>query len=209
MLVAGAGGNAKEVLLILEEEYQDIKFFQNDNKDLQEKLYNKYDILSSLNKVMEYFKIDSKFVLGVGDPGLRKSFFNLLVKIGGTPTTIISNSCKVGTYNVKIEEGVVLMWGVMITNDISIGKGSILNAKSAVGHGSTIGEFVNISPGVIITGDVTIGNNCVIGSSSTIIPKVKIGDNCIVSAGSVVKFDIPENSLVAGNPAKIIPTLKY
>ncbi len=49
---------------------------------------------------------------------------------------------------------------------------------------------------------VTIGQNCWIGNNATVM--VNIGDNSIVAAGSVVTNDVPENVIVAGNPAKII-----
>jgi maltose O-acetyltransferase len=47
-----------------------------------------------------------------------------------------------------------------------------------------------------------IGSGVRIGSNSTILP-VSIGNNSIIGAGSVVTKDIPENSVVYGNPAKI------
>lgn len=49
-----------------------------------------------------------------------------------------------------------------------------------------------------------IGNNVEIGTNSIIIGKIKIGDNVIIGAGSVVVKDVPDNCVVAGNPAKII-----
>ena len=49
-----------------------------------------------------------------------------------------------------------------------------------------------------------IGNNVTLGANVVIIGDVRIGDNVIVGAGSVVVKDIPANSVVAGNPAKII-----
>lgn len=55
-------------------------------------------------------------------------------------------------------------------------------------------------------GIVTIGNNVFIGAGSTILPNVKIGSNVIIGSGSVCTKDIPDNSLVVGNPAKIIGT---
>ena len=55
---------------------------------------------------------------------------------------------------------------------------------------------------------VTIGNNVWIGGSATICPGVTIGDNVVVGAGSVVTRDIPSDVVVAGNPARIIKTLK-
>jgi acetyltransferase-like isoleucine patch superfamily enzyme len=54
--------------------------------------------------------------------------------------------------------------------------------------------------------DVHIGNNCFIGARAIILPGVTIGDNCIVSAASVVMRDVPERSLVVGNPARVVET---
>lgn len=59
-------------------------------------------------------------------------------------------------------------------------------------------------------GKVVIGTNAFIGANSIILPGVTIGKNSIVGAGSVVTKDIPDNVVVAGNPAKIIcTTLEY
>lgn len=51
---------------------------------------------------------------------------------------------------------------------------------------------------------VKIGKNVWIGSDSTILPNVTIGDNAIVGAGSVVTKNVEPNTVVAGNPAKVI-----
>ena len=51
-----------------------------------------------------------------------------------------------------------------------------------------------------------IGKNCFIGGRSLILPGVTIGDSCIVGAGSVVTRSVPPNSIVVGNPAKVIYT---
>ncbi len=52
--------------------------------------------------------------------------------------------------------------------------------------------------------DTRIGKNCFIGGRSLILPGVTIGDSCIVGAGSVVTRSVPANSIVAGNPARIL-----
>ena len=49
-----------------------------------------------------------------------------------------------------------------------------------------------------------IGKNCFIGGRSLILPGIEIGDNCIVGAGSVVTRSVPDGSIVAGNPAKVL-----
>lgn len=51
---------------------------------------------------------------------------------------------------------------------------------------------------------VTIGNNVWIGGKAVICPGVTIGDNCVIGAGSVVVKDVPANTVVGGNPAKVI-----
>jgi maltose O-acetyltransferase len=83
----------------------------------------------------------------------------------------------------------------------------------------TIGDNVTLAPNVHILahdastklfisytkiGLVQIANNVFVGASSIILPNVKIGSNVIIGAGSIVTKDIPNNSLVVGNPAKII-----
>ncbi|MCE2572801.1 acyltransferase [Motilimonas eburnea] len=52
--------------------------------------------------------------------------------------------------------------------------------------------------------DVKIGKNCFIGGNSIIMPGVEVGDCCVVAAGAVVTKNVPDGSIVAGNPAKII-----
>lgn len=51
---------------------------------------------------------------------------------------------------------------------------------------------------------ICIGDNVFIGARSMIMPGVRIGNNVIVGAGSIVTKSIPDNSIVAGNPAKYI-----
>lgn len=63
-------------------------------------------------------------------------------------------------------------------------------------------KFVNSS------GKVKIGNNIYFGKNCTVLKGVTIGDNCIIGAGSIVNKDIPENSVVAGVPAKVICSLE-
>ena len=62
--------------------------------------------------------------------------------------------------------------------------------------------FPKFSKGVIFK------KSCVIGASSTILPGVIIGEKSFVAAGSVVTKDIPQNTLVAGVPAKKVRKIR-
>jgi maltose O-acetyltransferase len=56
---------------------------------------------------------------------------------------------------------------------------------------------------------VQIGDGCWIGARSILLPGVTLGRRVLVAAGSVVTRDVPDDSLVAGNPARVVRTLKY
>ncbi len=53
-------------------------------------------------------------------------------------------------------------------------------------------------------GCIEIMDNVYVGMNAVILPNVRINRNCIISAGSVVTADVPENSIVAGNPARVV-----
>lgn len=86
---------------------------------------------------------------------------------------------------------------------IEIGKNSCLTGCSVLSHDASIKRFGNYES---LIAKVIIGDNVFIGWQAIILRGVKIGDNVIIGAGSVVTKNIPSNSVVAGNPAKIIMT---
>ena len=54
------------------------------------------------------------------------------------------------------------------------------------------------------TGKITVHNNVFIGANATILSGVEIGSNVIIAAGAIVTKDVPDNSVVAGAPARVI-----
>lgn len=68
-------------------------------------------------------------------------------------------------------------------------------------------DAVERDKGVEWAEPVTIGNSVWIGGNVVILPGVTVGNNVVIGAGSVVTHDIPDNVVVAGNPAKIIKSL--
>lgn len=107
--------------------------------------------------------------------------------------------------------------GVSVGNDVHIYSSNI---DARFGWLISIGNHVTISCATILShdasmrkgmgytklGKVEIGDNCFIGYGSIILPDVKIGNRVIVGAGTVVAKDIPDNSVVIGNPMRIIGT---
>lgn len=68
--------------------------------------------------------------------------------------------------------------------------------------------FTEEIPSLQKFGRIEIKDNCFIGINSIILPNVTIGPNSIVGAGSVVTKNVPENVVVAGNPARMICTIE-
>lgn len=120
----------------------------------------------------------------------------------------------------------------VIKNGLTIGKNYYIH--SCIDFGSepyliTIGDNVRITEGVrFIThdggvqvlrnlypelkdvdvfGKIVVGNNVHIGMNSIIMPGVTIGDNVVIGCGSIVTKNIPDNSVVAGIPARVIESL--
>ena len=54
---------------------------------------------------------------------------------------------------------------------------------------------------------INIGQNCWIGAKVTILDGVEIGNNCVIGAGSVVTKSFPDNTIIAGVPARVIRTV--
>lgn len=88
----------------------------------------------------------------------------------------------------------------------------IMHSGGVIVNSPSVGEFVNISPGVTIGAEVrgkrvgrpTIGNYCWIGKNAVIVGNVKIGNDVLIVANAYVNFDVPDHSIVIGNPGKIV-----
>lgn len=209
MIIFGAKGFAKEVLEVcLEKEDRDnIVFYDDVSTDLPDKLYNEFKIMRTLKEVEEYFrKVDNRFVLGLGGPALREMAWKKFTSIGGQPSSMISSSSRIGSFGIELGEGVNVMLNSVITNDVRVGKGVLINQISSIGHDVDIEDFVEVCPGVVISGRTKIGEFTFLGSNCTILPNISVGSNVIVGAGSVINRDIPNGCTVVGVPGKIIKT---
>ncbi len=112
------------------------------------------------------------------------------------PSASVAGSASVGAASQVLALAV-------LAADVVIGKACIVNNHTNVDHECVIGDGVHIGPGAVLCGCVEVGNGAMVGAGAVILPLVRIGADAIVGAGAVVTHDVPENSIVVGNPARL------
>lgn len=91
-------------------------------------------------------------------------------------------------------------WMIEIGDNVSITKGVTI-----LTHGYDWSVFKGLYGDVLgSSGRVIIGNNVFVGMNSTILKGVVIGDNVVIGANSLINKDVPSNSVVVGNPQRVI-----
>jgi serine O-acetyltransferase len=83
----------------------------------------------------------------------------------------------------------------------------VINAKAVIGNHCNVAHNVTIGQANRgrLKGYPTIGNRVWMGTGCTIVGNIQIGDDVLIAPNSYVNVDVPANSLVIGNPCRIVP----
>ena len=123
--------------------------------------------------------------------------------IGEVPTKkLIKRGLKVGE-NFNRQQGCFIdpthCWLIEIGNNVTMSIRVVLMAHDASTKNSL---------GYTKIGKIKIKDNVFLGANTIVLPNVTIGENSVIGANSVVTKDVPPNSVVAGNPARVISSIK-
>ena len=138
---------------------------------------------------------------------LYKENAHLILKIFGIKMTFrfplinqLEDCCCIADLKRLLENETVFIHpvGVVISKNAIIGKNCVIYQNVTIGDGKEINN--RKAP--------IIGNNVVIYANAVVIGGITIGNNAVIGAGAVVLNDVPENSVVVGNPARIIKNNK-
>lgn len=144
------------------------------------------------------------FSIPLFSPAHRKFAWEQAHGLGATRFEPLIDPTAVRPGSLQVGAGVYINSGVCIGGMSRFGNFVFVNRGASLGHHLVAEDFASIGPGVVTAGGVTIGRGAVIGAGSVLFPGVRVGANAIVSGGSVVSRDVPANTLVAGNPAKVV-----
>jgi sugar O-acyltransferase (sialic acid O-acetyltransferase NeuD family) len=211
IVILGTGGNCIDILDTLfdindrrgEQVYECVGFL-DDNPAKQGLAFCGVRVLGPLTLVQEL--ADCRFVFGIGSTAnhwRRKEIFARLGVGDECFETVVHPTASVSRFAV-LGPGTVVFQNVTITSHARVGRHVYILPNSVISHDNVIGDFTCIAGGVSIAGDVQVGQGCYLGSNATIKDGVKIGDACLIGMGSTVLKDVPENTVVVGNPARFL-----
>jgi sugar O-acyltransferase (sialic acid O-acetyltransferase NeuD family) len=144
---------------------------------------------------------DDVFTCALGDVTYKKKYAQIIINKGGVFMNIIHGSAIISN-NVTMGIGCIIGTFSKIDCDVEIGDFVTIQAHCAIGHDTKIGSWSMLDSYSFMGGFSSIGESVTLHTRSTLIPKKHIGDNSTINVGSVVIRNVPNNSLMMGNPAK-------
>lgn len=152
-------------------------------------------------------QIGDAFLLAIGIPGVRRRVAEDLETRGAAfltlvhPTAIVAPSASIGP-------GSILCPYAIASDCVTLGRFTLMNYHSSIGHDARAGDFATLSPYATLGGAAVLGADCFLGLHASVAPSKRIGARTKISANSAALTDTPDDSLVFGVPGCITPLLQ-
>lgn len=205
LLLFGAGGHAKSVISAIKAaNSHSIAVLVEDAPGKAGAEVMGHAVISGRD-ALEKLRSDGirRAIVAIGENGARARISRLLALTGFDLTTVIHPSAWIAP-EVRIGAGSFIHAFAVLGPECRIGQGVIVSAQVVVGHDSHIGDWAHLTPGVRVGGNAVVGQGAFLGMGCAVLPGVNVGANASVGANSVVHRDVPDNAVIAGNPARII-----
>lgn len=203
LVVFGAGGHAKVVIDIIEQQGNyEIAGLLDDNLEHRGKHFFGYPVLGTRADLPALISAQLRHaIVTIGDNASRAAVAAHLDQHGWSFASAVHPRASIGR-GVNIGPGSVVMAGCVVNADTCLGAQVIVNTGATVDHDCRIEDAVHIAPGCHLCGGVSVGQGSLVGAGSTVTPGIKIGCRAIVGAGSTVIRDVADETKVSGSPAR-------
>ena len=209
LIIFGTGQHAKVCIDNIEDQgkYKIFGLVTN-KKDEVNKSVNGHKIVcldNDIKKLISENKDIKNYFLGFGpSSGSMQKRFDMYTKLDKilNPVNIIHPLSLISKYS-KIGKGNVIEAYAKICNNVILGNHCLISSFSCINHDQQISDNVFISGHVGLTG-TSVGFGTIISEGAIVGLKKKIGKNCLIGENSFVNRNIPDNTLVTGNPPKLI-----
>mgnify|MGYP003592551279 FL=1 len=177
-----------------------IGYFDNEEKAVNP--YNlKYFGQETSEQAFTVLRSD-EFFIAIGDNSIRQKIYESFKAQGCLPVNAIHPSAEIDPSAQLIGNGIMISSNVSVNALSKIGNGVICNTGCVIEHECEVGDFVHVGPGTVLCGNVTVGEGSFVGANAVIRQGIHIGKHCMIGAGAVVIKDVPDNTIVAGNPSR-------
>ncbi len=204
IIIVGAGGCGREVADWIEDinkiqETWNILGFIDDNKDALKNVPCRYGIIDCITDHVPLK--DVRYAMGIANPAVKSQIGPMLVSKGAVFASIIHPSTRIYS-EFGLGTGLVTYPNSKIATGCRIGDFVTLQS-TILGHDAKVEDYVTVSSSCGITGGVKLGKGCFIGDHACISVGLEVGENAYVGIGSVVIRNVPKDSKVFGNPARV------
>ncbi len=182
------------------EPFEFIGFLDDDQKKHGQTIAG-IPVLGPVAMLAEFVQENVAVAWGIAFPKIKATLFEKFENLNVVYPSFIAKNAWISN-QVTIGQGSIIYPGCSINYESSIGNFVIMNMNCAIGHNATIGDFVSLAPGVNLGGNTKIGKHTELGIGAATKQFISIGENCIVGGQSMIVNNIEDNQKVKGIPAK-------
>ena len=209
LVILGAGSHGLEVLSIVddinrESNRYEVLGFLDDDKNKHQKEVGGVPVMGPLKSIQDFpdvYQITA--IQGIYNFWKIEEILKNVCKDAKRFTTLIHPSASVSQRS-QIGFDCIIFPHVTIGVNVRVGNHINILPNSVINHDSQIGDYSILTSGICVSGRVSLGKRCYLGSGTKIIQNIQIGEQCLTGIGSVVLNNLPNNSVVAGSPARFL-----